>query len=97
MRCRIGDLAIVIRGPKQNLGREVTVVRLCEHVVYSGGVFVHHGGAPFWELDRTLSYPASDGTAVEVPYSTDEALMPIRPDGTESDETPDRIDREVTA
>jgi hypothetical protein len=57
---------------------------------------VQCGGDPFWEIDRPLTYTLTNGMPSRVPFSSDEALMPIRPDGTESDATPERADFEAT-
>lgn len=80
VNCKPGDMAIVIRGPRENLGLSVTVLRLHKHPVFAGRVLVQCGGGPFWEIDRPLSYPAMEGPPVHVPFSADEALMPIRPE-----------------
>ena len=98
MKCSVGDLALVIGGPMDNRGKVVTIVRLINHSVFVGGVCAHNYGLPFWEIDRPLAYFTDDGiTPQSVPYAADENLLPIRPDDTESDATPERVDFEVTA
>lgn len=88
MNCKPGDMALVIGGPRENLGREVTCLEL-----YSPGIIptVTPAGAPafiesdevFWLIDRNLTYQNWGGETVDVPYAADCYLLPIRPERDE--------------
>ena len=85
MKCAVGDLALVIGGMPENVGKMVTVVRLHTRATSWNGCPVTCRG-PFWEVDRPLLYRRNDGVLTEVPYSSDTYLLPIRPEREESDE-----------
>jgi hypothetical protein len=76
-------MCIVIGGRRENLGLSVTVLRLHKYPIFAGGGLVHCGGDPFWEIDRPLTYTLTNGMPSRVPFSSDQALMPIRPEPDE--------------
>lgn len=97
MNCRAGDLALIVPPAySKDCGKTVRCIRLVGDVVQAGR-FQHNVG-PVWEVDRNVTWSRVGGKDIEMPYCADRVLMPIRPPGiADSDETPDRIDREVTA
>ena len=103
MNCRPGDLALIVRGPRWNIGKQMTCVRLLadgEMVVgdpdIPGASFVHSlGDNPIWEVDRPVVWTISDGSVViarrELPYCCDNVLLPIRPERDEELEREEEI------
>lgn len=88
MRCQVGDLALVVRGFPQNIGKLVT----CLELVPDGFCFNTSAGpvllrcdCPIWRIDRPLSYTATNGAITEAPFAGDAALMPIRPQPDEAE------------
>ena len=86
MKCAVGDMALVIGGMPENVGKMVTIVRLCAGIIVGKECFIHNRSGPFWEIDRPLLYRLTNGSFRAVPYSCDEYLLPIRPERDESDE-----------
>ena len=86
MNCRAGDLALIIRGFPQHLGKLVT----CVELVPVGTIVNTHSGpaflrcdCPIWRIDRPLAYVMTNGVTAEAPFAADNALQPIRPERDE--------------
>jgi hypothetical protein len=86
MNCKQGDLALVVRGPKKNLGKLVT----CIEMVKSPGEGWTDFKIPVWRVDQKMTWHNDRGKVIFEPYAPDAALMPIR--GMPEDE---RIDEEA--
>jgi hypothetical protein len=96
MNCCPGDLALVVGGSRENLGKVVQCLRLIdgrEPIACSLGVRAcdcEHGEV--WVIDRELKCWTKDGQKAHAPVAWDKFLMPIRP---EPDEILDAIGGEV--
>lgn len=77
MKCKQGDLAIVVKSAEgQNVGRIVTCVKFLGTVYGKNpttGREFRILQTDLWELDQALSYTNGQ----ELPYASDECLMPI--------------------
>jgi hypothetical protein len=88
LRCRPGDLALVLRSP--DWGKIVTCIELIgedERITFRIG----DGKGPVWRIDRECMWAdwSHGGLEVPLPFAPDAALMPIRPE-------PDPLDEERT-
>ncbi len=87
LRCRPGDLALVLRSP--DWGKLVTCIELIgedERITFRIG----DGNGPVWRIDRTCMWAdwSRSGLEVPLPYAPDSALMPIRPEPDPRDHEP---------
>jgi hypothetical protein len=91
VRCRPGDLALIVRG--MFAGSLVTCIRLeTDETLDELGVALH--SRPTWLVDRPLEWGlGTDPDHVRMPYSPDASLLPIRPE-PEPDER--ETEREIT-
>lgn len=86
MKCKPGDMAIVIGGTKgTQIGRVVTCIRLLERHEH----FAREQGGPVWLVDTELWWDGSRGLTQQ-PWAFDKWLLPINPKG-ESVETLDEV------
>jgi hypothetical protein len=85
MRCRVGDLALVIRDT--DAGKVVTCVALADESERSKLGMGDHNG-PVWRIDRDCMWAdhSRGGLEIPLPYCPDSALMPIRPEPDEEHE-----------
>jgi len=79
LRCRPGDLALVLRSP--DWGKLVTCIELIgedERLKFRIG----DNNGPIWRIDRECMWADWDrsGLGNALPYAPDAALMPIRPE-----------------
>ena len=83
MKCAVGDLALVIGGPKENHGKMVTCrVPVTGLVSYEGWrIFI--GPVPGWMVDTALMVYGSVSGFSYVPFALDAWLLPIRPERDE--------------
>lgn len=82
MNCKQGDLAIVIRGFGEEIGKCVTCIRLLPTGAEVPGMdnqFSDHEGA-VWEIDTKLTWTYSMSRDLfRIPFASDKNLMPITP------------------
>ena len=86
MKCRKGDLAIVVGG---TLGNNAGKMVQCLELLPAGTEKVNKYWGPLWRTDRPLIFENIIGERIEKYLAPDTVLMPIRPDG-ESDELEER-------
>ena len=91
MRCKPGDLAIVVRSVAGNEGALITCLRLATYEEISSVNFTRRHG-PIWVTDRAL--PSRLGRALAL--APDDFLSPIR-DSDGQDETLTWAPRHETA
>jgi hypothetical protein len=72
LRCKQGDLALVVLGTGTNLGKLVT----CLEALPAGACNVEQSAGPLWRVDRPLEFENELGKA-EGYLAPDDALMPI--------------------
>jgi hypothetical protein len=79
LRCRPGDLALVIRD--SDAGKVVTCIELADESERSKLGMCDLNG-PVWRIDRDCMWAdhSSGGLEIPLPYCPDSALMPIRPE-----------------
>jgi len=87
LRCRPGDLALVLRSP--DWGKLVTCIELIgkdERITFGIG----DDNGPVWRIDRKCMWAdwGRGGLEIPLPYAPDAALMPIRPEPDPLDEEP---------
>jgi hypothetical protein len=86
MNCKPGDLALVVKGFPENLGKMVQCVRIItdstELIPTSiGALSVQmRANTPIWLLDRRLRCMTTKGVANLCAICADAYLMPIRPE-----------------
>lgn len=92
MKCRVGDVAVVIRSQAGNLGKLVTCVRLATPEDFAGEGVPPCSHGPYWVLDRDLvvifELGFTDGRVARFLESTrlypDANLHPIRDPGDDA-------------
>jgi len=77
MRCKPGDLALVVGG-KLNLGKMVQCIRVFEGDTYRG-ITGFNKTNPYWILDREVVWKNMFGELIKIDMLPDNYLMPIRP------------------
>jgi hypothetical protein len=100
VNCKPGDLALIIGGLKENVGKMVRCIRLIEHgeivQTRAGKHRINDTAHPTWAVDRLIrNMLTKDNVLVgytEAPVAFDRYLMPIRPppDGEPSEESEKR-------
>jgi hypothetical protein len=96
MKCRPGDLALVIKGTFA--GSVVTCIRLeSDHKLDALGVALQ--SRPTWLVDKSLEWGCGENPDhTRMPYAPDASLLPIRPEPEpEPDEAEIEIEREIAA
>lgn len=83
LRCRPGDLALVLRGTYA--GAIVTCIALALERERASFDIADSNG-PVWRIDRCMLWNNGHGK-VPLPYAPDSALLPIRPQPEVSDES----------
>src|ERR1700689_1434875 len=85
LRCRPGDLALVIRD--SDAGKVVTCVELADE--YERATLgISDSNGPVWRIDRHCMWAdgSQSGREIPLPYCPDSALVPIRPQPGEEHE-----------
>ena len=80
MKCKLGDMAVVIRSQAGNVGMVVTCMELLgSDVVIECGTYTFRlNGGPWWALDKGMNLNYNDEVIEGVfPFARDEVLMPI--------------------
>jgi hypothetical protein len=94
MKCRPGDLALVIRGTFA--GSLVTCIRL-ESDQKLDALGVALDSRPTWLVDKSLEWGlGANPDHRRMPYAPDASLLPIRPEPDECEIERD-IEREITS
>lgn len=101
MRCKVGDLALIIRSLAGNEGKVVTCLEfigIAPGAVRHGGetLLLHTDGSGWWRVDRNLNMfqvnPVTyEGTITNdmAPYCRDDFMVPIGNISTPSEEVKD--------
>jgi hypothetical protein len=90
MRCRQGDIALVIDGARKDLGKMVTCLEPVPAGFYRDDLppgtrqQIDPTLGPLWRVDRPISW-GDQGQAL-MRLAPDSALMPIRPEADGEDE-----------
>lgn len=79
LRCRRGDLALVLRST--DAGKLVTCLALADERERAASNIDDTNG-PVWWIDRDCMWAdwGKGGVEIPLPYAPDSALLPIRPD-----------------
>jgi hypothetical protein len=96
LRCRPGDLALVIRDT--DAGKMVTCIELLdarERAAFGIG----DDNGPVWRIDRDCQWAdwRQGGREIPLPFCPDAALVPIRPPSASDDITAGRVARSQAA
>lgn len=90
LRCKEGDIAIIIKSSAGNEGKQVTCLQYIGQVppMYDkqSNRMIHLIGDDFWEIDRMLPTVSADDvklTGRAFPYAQDSCLLPIGNDKNE--------------
>lgn len=76
MNCKPGEMAMVIRGRPENIGKVVTVLRLADMRINR----LDEKVGPFWVIDRDLMHQWEFSKRLTMrPFCADCKLMPIHP------------------
>ena len=93
MNCKLGEFALVLKGPKA--GNEVQCLSLLDPPPWEF-LAARAACGPLWNIDKPLPWMReSDGTTHNLAVWPDAWLMPMRPFNDEQDATPAEVDREV--
>lgn len=80
MKCKVGDMALVVRSTAGNEGKTVTCIRHFRGptIFKWQGKVIHLVEGDWWELDRSLNMMIEDVVYPDhSPFAMDTQLMPI--------------------
>lgn len=91
LRCRAGDLALVLRST--DAGKLVTCLALLTETERAA-LDIADSNGPVWRIDRECVWNNWD-EGVMLPYCPDFALLPIQPQPAGSSDEDERLEAEV--